>query len=530
MSSNWSWEAAARRAGAADDGRFNGGAVGLGPAPLEWWSEAGERQRLTGDDLARLAAEVAGALHAAGVRRGDRVAGLLGRTPVSFALPLATWRLGALYVPLFSGFGVDAIVSRLRDSGTRLVVCDPPNRANVAGAQRELGELDVLVHGDVDGGDRSLAEAMRAAGPREAVEETTLSWPATIMYTSGTSGTPKGCVIPHRGVVSLWPYVEHCMGIDSGMRLFSTADPGWSFGLYTTGVGPMSRGATRILLEVGYDAPLWWEAARGATCMASAPTGYRQLALSDVELEDAGDLKLLVSAGEPLPRDVTDTFAARAGVAVHDSYGLTELGMVVANQPGDAAPGSMGKALPGFDVELLDEDDAPIAGPGEGRLAVADNGWLLGETYWERDALWQERRRGDLWVTEDLVRRDEDGRYWYVGRADDMIVTAGYNVAPAEVEEALVANPMVADAACIGTPDGRKGTAVTAFVVLTSSDAAGAEELTPLLRRWVGERVGWHAAPRQVAAVDALPRTPSGKLRRAEVRRWSPDAPGGSPA
>jgi acetyl-CoA synthetase len=528
MSSEWSWEAAARQAGVTDDGRFNGGAVSLGATPLEWWTADGERVALTGAELAQLTARVAGALHAAGVRRGDRVAGLLGRSPVSFALPLATWRLGALYVPLFSGFGVDAIVARLSDSGTRLIVCDPANRANVAGAQRELEDLRVLVHGAVeDADDTSLADAMEKAGPRDAVEETTLSWPATVMYTSGTSGAPKGCVIPHRGVVSLWPYVRHCMALEVGTRLFSTADPGWSFGLYTTGVGPMSLGVTRILLEGGFDGPQWWRIAQGADCMASAPTGYRQMALSDADLDDPGRLRLMVSAGEPLGREVTETFARRSGVAIHDSYGLTELGMVVANQPGDAVPGSMGKALPGFRIELLDGSDERIEGPGEGRLAVADNGWLLGETYWGRDELWQERRRGELWATEDIVRRDEDGRYWYVGRADDMIVTAGYNVAPAEVEEALAAHPLVADAACIGTPDGRKGTAVAAFVVLASEEEAP-EELTPVLRQWVGERIGWHAAPRRVAAVPSLPRTPSGKLRRAEVREWSVVAGGGT--
>lgn len=522
---NWDWERAAQRAGVARDGRFNAGGVAIDhPAALVWKRADGGTRTLSGTKLASLARRTASVLKVIGVRRGDRVAGLLGRRPESFAVPLAAWQLGAVYVPLFSGFGPEALHARLDDSGTTVVVTDPHNRPSLDPVRGRLGELAVLlVGGEPAEGDFSYERLLADAAEDTGLAETHRCDPATIMYTSGTSGQPKGCVIPHHGILSLWPYVERCLAVSTDDVLFSTADTGWSFGLYTTGLSPLSLGRRRVLYEGGFDAAAWWATIRalGVTHLASAPTGFRQLAAAGGESigDGTGVLAAATSAGEPLPPEVMHWWREHVGVVIHDSYGLTELGMVIANlhEPGapPPEPGSMGYPVPGFEVRLVDLDGHPVADGEQGRVAVRDNGFLLTSTYWGREQEWTQRLEDGWWVTEDLAERDVEGRYWYVGRSDDVIVTAGYNVGPFEVERVLLEHPLVIDAACVAEPDERKGQVVAAHVVLVGDEP---EALADELKRWVGERIGWHAAPRRVHVRTELPRTESGKVRRRDLR------------
>ena len=334
------------------------------------------------------------------------------------------------------------------------------------------------------------------------------------MYTSGTTGFPKGCVIAHHACVTLCPT--------------SSADTGWSFGLFTAGVAPFSYGSNRVFIEGGYDAEAWWAAMRdnGTTHIASAPTGFRQLAAAGVEAMGGpppASLRRASSGGEPLNPEVIRWWQEHLGITIHDSYGLTELGMVIVNPRGPGAPppapGSMGYALDGFEIRLLGDDGEPVLGEGEGRVAVGDNGFLLSTTYWGREPEWDARVQDGWWITEDIARRDEEGRYWYVSRADDVIVTAGYNVGPFEVESVLMENPLIADCVIVGVADERKGQVIVAHVVLAGGSGTTARpELTAEPKRWVGERIGWHAAPRSVEVHDALPRTESGKIKRRELR------------
>ena len=511
----------------------------------------GTQEVLSGPQLGALARRTADVLRRVGVKPGDRVAGLLGRRPASFAVPLAVWQLGAIYVPLFAGFRAEALRVRIADAGVTVVVTDPANRASLAEAQERLGDLTVLVAnaaaaagggaaagagGHADGhagpgaadGDLDFDALLAAAPEHLGVHPTHRRDAATIMYTSGTTGQPKGCVLQHHTCVTLFPYLEHCLALTPQQALLSTADTGWSFGLFTTGVAPFSVGCSRLFLGGGYDPEAWWAAMRenGITHLASAPTGFRQLAAAGVEaMGPEGSPPLLraaTSGGEPLNPEVIRWWLEAASVTIHDSYGLTELGMVIANPRGPGAPapaaGSMGYAVPGFEIALIDDDGEKVRDEGEGRVAVGDNGFLLGSTYWGRDAEWQARLQDGRWVTEDIARRDEAGRYWYQSRADDVIVTAGYNVGPFEVETALMEHPLVTDVAVVGVPDERKGQVIEAHVVVTAGAAAAPDALTAELKKWVGERIGWHAAPRHVTVHDALPRTESGKVKRRELR------------
>ncbi len=536
MTGAWDWEAAALRVGAKPDGSFNAALSPLPEVATIWCREDGTVRSFTGAQMSRRAGEFAAVFAAMGVKRGDRVAGLMSRRPANFAVAQGIWWLGALYVPLFSGFGGEGLMARMLDCEPSLIVTDSANLPSLAAVRERLPELKVLVLDRPEQVDdeailADLLEQMPAV-PEPAV--TNLHDPSTIMYTSGTTGRPKGCLIPHRAVVSLQPYVQHVLSVGSGDVLFSGADAGWSFGLFTTGLAPMSLGTSRVIYEGGFDAARWWRAfaTSGASHLAAAPTAFRQLAAAGSEIVPAG-FAAATSAGEPLDAPTVAWFEEHTGVTPFDSYGLSELGMVIANlrSPG-ALPvefGSMGVALPGFEIALYD-DRGPVA-EGSGRVAVKDNGFFLSAGYWQRMPEWEARFVDGWFLTEDVAHRDERGRYWFEGRNDDVIVAAGYNVGPAEVETSLMEDPLVVDAACVGAPDPVKGSVVVAFVVLDpAAPAPDEDELRARLRQWVGERVGWHAAPRRVVAVEALPRTDSGKLQRAVLRARLREEGAASPA
>lgn len=519
----WDWTREARALGMSANGDFNAGSIKL-PARIcvAWYRTDGTVKTLSGQELIERAAGIACVLERAGVSRGDRVAGLLGRRPDVFATALAVWRLGAIYVPLFSGFGGDGLRVRLVDSGATTAVTDIANRPALGRVQESGVDLTVLVVGGATEADDVDIEAALERGFDEPKPvRTHVTDTATIMYTSGTTGTPKGCTMPHGAVLSLMPYVRHCLDMGQGDVLFSGADAGWSFGLLTTGLSPMAAGVTRVIYEGPFDPAGWWKGvdATRAGHVAAAPTAFRHMARHGAD-DIPSAFAAATSAGEPMDEPTGRWFLDNAGVAIHDSYGLSELGMVVANLRGagaaDPSFGSMGVPLPGFEVRLLDEDRNPIEGEGIGQLACQDNGFLLSNGYWGRMPEWDSRFVDDWFVTEDLVRRDEQGLYWYVARADDMIVTSGYNVGPYEVETALLDHPSVVEAAATGEHDHERGhEIVVAHVVI---DGPVASDLQEQLRTWVGERVGWHAAPRQIRVHDALPYTASGKIRRNALR------------
>lgn len=526
----WDWQAAARRVGAASDGTFNSGTLVLPSRAVTWFRADGSASSYTGDQMTRRAAEFAGVLAALGVRRGDRVAGLMNRRPANFAAALGTWRLGAIYVPLFSGFGGEGLSARMLDSGPRVVVTDRANVASLSAVRESLPDLQVLLveaPEEPGGGEAVLADLLRAAPTAPEVALTGLHDTATIMYTSGTTGRPKGCLIPHRAVVTLQPYVTHVLDLAAGQSLFSGADTGWSFGLFTTGLAPMSLGITRVMYEGAFDAGTWWRVLQesGAGHLAAAPTAFRQLAAAGEAMVPTG-FAAGTSAGEPLDAATVSWFQEHAGVTLIDSYGLSEIGMAIANLrtgPFAPVPGSMGTPIPGFEIALMDEDGRALDGPGSGRIAIRDNGFFLSAGYWGRMPEWEARFADGWFLTEDRATRDGQGRYTYEGRTDDVIVAAGYNIGPVEVEATAMTHPLVRDAACVGVPDPVKGSVVALYVIL---EGPPPDDLRDQLRRWVGERVGWHAAPRIVVAVDSLPHTDSGKLQRGVVRAMAVQATG----
>jgi acetyl-CoA synthetase len=519
----WDWGDAAAAAGMSADGAFNCGTVQLtAERAIDWVHLDGSVTSVSGAELTALARQISAVLAGLGIGRGDRVAGLLSRRPETFAIAMAVWRLGALYVPLYSGFGGEALRVRLQDSAPAIVVTDAANRENLHGAAAPLTGVTVIdLDPDPVAGDVSMDALRDAVTAIPDPVATRASDPATLLYTSGSSGAPKGCLIPHHAIIGLRPYVECCLEAGPGSVIFSGADPGWAFGLLSTGMAPIAMGATRVMYEGRFDPAAWMAAARAvaATHLATAPTGYRGLVGLPGDAFPS-QLRVAVSAGEALDAVTHRWFTEHTGVMIRDGYGLTEVGMVAGNlaagsMGGSPEPGSFGVALPGYELALIGEDGERLPAAGEGRIAVADNGFLMGCGYRGREPEWDARMRDGWFVTEDLARRDDRGRMTYIGRADDVIVTAGYNVGPLEVEELLLALPGVREAACVGTPDARKGMAVTVFVVY---DGDPPPDLLDQVRPWIGKRIGWHAAPRQITVLDELPRTATGKLQRARLR------------
>lgn len=513
----WNWQTERRRLGIPDDGMYN--LAGM-PLPADrafvWCRTSGENVTLSGEQVRSQVQQLATRLSELGVRSGDRVAGMMGKRPESFTAAMATWYLGAVYVPLFTGFSGEGLRVRMEDSGPKVLITDAANRAAIDDAADWLDGLvglvvdeDGALFGDIDKPVREYRPAT-----------THLADICTILYTSGTTGKPKGCMMAHDMAVGMLPYLDHHLGMAGDESIFSAADAGWAFGLITTGIAPLATGHTRVIYEGPFDTAAWWGVLTrsGATHFAAAPTAFRQLAAAG-----AGDIPdtfaKASSAGEPLDAATAQWFITNTGVTIYDSYGLSELGMIVGNlrsRPDlTPVPGSMGFAFPGWEVQLHDENGSPVTGPGTGRLAVKEHPHYLAKGYWGRMPEWEARFQDGWFITEDLVRRDEDGRLWYESRSDDVIVAAGMNVGPSEVESALLEHPLVSDAGCVGIPDSIKGAIVTAHVVLTGP---APDDLQQQLRYWVGDRVGRHAAPRKVLVWDELPRTASGKLRRVDLR------------
>lgn len=513
----WDWQEARRRLGVGEDERYNlaGMALPEGRA-LVWCRTDGEVLALSAEQVRSQVVQLAERLAALGVRRGDRVAGMMGKRPESFTAAMATWYLGAVYVPLFTGFSGEGLRVRIEDSSPVVLVTDQANRSAIDDAASWIDGLRGLVV-DEDG---NLFGDVDRPVDGWAPAETRLTDICTILYTSGTTGRPKGCMMAHDMAVGMMPYLEHHLAMADDEAIFSAADAGWAFGLITTGIAPLATKHTRVIYEGPFDATEWWRVLErsGASHFAAAPTAFRQLAAAGADAVPAVFAKAS-SAGEPLDAATAQWFIDHTGVTIYDSYGLSELGMIVGNLRSRPdlrpVPGSMGFALPGWEVELRDADNVAFDGPGSGRLAVKEHPYYLAKGYWGRMPEWEARFVDGWFITEDLARRDEDGRLWYESRADDVIVASGMNVGPSEVESALLEHPLVSDAGCVGIPDPVKGSIVTAHVVL---NGPAPDDLQQQLRYWVGDRVGRHAAPRKVKVWEALPRTASGKLRRVELR------------
>ncbi|MER8515812.1 acyl-CoA synthetase [Mesorhizobium sp. M1060] len=488
-------------------------------------SAGGELREFSFDDLADMSGRAANVLKAAGVRAGDVVAGMLPRVPELVALILGTWRIGAVYQPLFTAFGPKAIEHRLGYSGARIVVTNPANRGKLDEVETSAQIATILGNGgELPAGDIDFRAALAAASPECQPVMRKGDDLFMMMSTSGTTGLPKGVPVPLRALLAFGAYMRDAIGLLPDDIFWNIADPGWAYGLYYAITGPLQLGIATTFYEGAFNAKSTYDIIErlGVTSLAGSPTAYRLLMAEGAEAAARvkGRLRVVSSAGEPLNPEVIRWFDANLAAPIHDHYGQTENGMMVNNHHGLShvvRVGSAGLAMPGYRMVVLDKAGNELGPNQPGILAVdiakSPLRWFDGYHQAETPAV-----TGGYYRTGDTVEYEPDGSVSFIGRADDVITSAGYRIGPFDVESALIEHPAVNEAAVVGVPDPQRTEIVKAFVVLAPA-YKGNSELAEELAQHVKKRLSAHAYPREVEFITELPKTPSGKIQRFLLRK-----------
>lgn len=496
-----------------------------GRIALFWEGADGDSATYTFSELRDQASRFAAFLANQGVGAGDCVAGLLPRRVELLITVLATWRLGAVYQPLFTAFGPKAIDHRLQTAGTRVVVTDGDNRGKLDGLESD--PLVVTVGGDkgrgIRRGDFSFWAELESQQDGAEPVMRSADDPFLMMFTSGTTGLPKAVPVPLKAIVAFAGYMQHAVGLREDDAFWNLADPGWAYGLYYAVTGPLSLGHPTTFYDGGFTVESTCRVINkyGITNLAGSPTAYRLLMAGGDTVVKAlrGKLRAVSSAGEPLTPEVIRWFAKELGTTIHDHYGQTELGMVLCNHHELEHPvriGAAGFAVPGHRVVVVNEEGEELPAGQPGILAVDRNQsplfWFPG---YPADP--QKSMLKHYYMSGDTVELNDDGSISFVGRSDDVITTSGYRVGPFDVESALIEHPSVVEAAVIGKPDEERTELVKAFVVL-GAGYRGDDDLAKELQQAVRQRLSAHAYPREIEFVESLPKTPSGKIQRFLLR------------
>jgi acetyl-CoA synthetase/medium-chain acyl-CoA synthetase len=447
--------------------------------------------------------------------RGDRVLIAVGKVPAWHGAMLGALKSGLVAVPCPDMLRARDLAFRVRDSGARLVVADRSLELEVEEMRQQVGATVSVVYLD------EALDELRRYMPIAPTEDTTAGETAFILYTSGTTKDPKGVIHTHAYTWAQRAQATHWLDAHEGDVVWCTAGTGWAKAIWNVLLGPWSHGAEVVLHEGAFDPEerLSLLQRLGVTVLCQAPTEYRMLAkLETLGAAHLPRLRHAVSAGEPLNPEVIARFQDALGLTVHDGYGQTENSLLVANMPGaPIRPGSMGLPTPGHDVAVIDDTGHVCAAGVEGDLALIGRPPTLFTGYWGAPDETEGAFRDGWYVTGDRAVRDEDGYLWFVGRADDVIVSAAYRIGPFEVESALLEHPAVAESAVVGVPDLDRGEIVKAFVVLRPGHEPS-EKLMGELQDHVKSVTAPYKYPRAVAFVEELPKTVSGKIRRSELR------------
>jgi acetyl-CoA synthetase len=475
-----------------------------------WESFDGTVRELDWGELQDLANQAAHTLAARGVGKGDRVAVVLPPTPEAAAIFFGVWKLGAMLLAMSVLYGDEGIQHRLSDSEARLLVTDAENAPRF---DRPWAP-DVLV----------LDEDTLAGAPTDHVcEDTSADDPAQLYYTSGTTGMAKGIVHAHRYILAHEEF-RYCHEVADGERFHGMGEWAWAAGIAPL-LGPWRLGAVQCVYrrEVGFDPhkQLDFLSRHRVTNVFTTPTAMRaMMAIPDAGTRYPQEFRRVCSAGEPLNPEAIRWFRDQYGVTVLDYYGLTESYPLVANYPfQEVREGSMGRPMPGWDVQVLDEDEQPVARGERGEICLrarSNPHYPLG--YWRNEEAGRKTFGGEWFHSGDAAVQDEDGYYWYVGRADDVIIAAGYRIGPFEVESACLEHPAVREAAAVASPDELRGNVVKAFIVLADGYEP-TDELAAKIKVFVRERLSAYAYPRRIEFVSDLPKTLTGKIRRIELRQ-----------
>ncbi|HUK11556.1 MAG TPA: acyl-CoA synthetase [Stellaceae bacterium] len=498
------------------------------PLALIFLDERHRERRYSFREIAGLTNRFANVLRARGLVRGDRIGVLLPQTPETAIAHLAAFKAGLVSVPLFTLFGEEALEFRLGDSGAKALVTDAIGLEKILLIRDRLPDLQsIFVTGGAGGGGTLDfdAELARAKDSFAAVE-TAADDPAIIIYTSGTTGNPKGALHAHRVLLGHLPGVEmpHEFFPEPGDLFWTPADWAWIGGLFDVLLPAWHHGVPVLAYRARKfdpDEAFALMARHGVRNAFMPPTALKLMRQASEGRAPPGlRPRSIASGGETLGDELLDWGRATFGVTINEFYGQTECNLVVGNNASlfPVRPGSMGRAIPGHEVEIVDAKGQPLP-PGEvGEIGVRRPDPVMFLRYWNNDAATRNKYAGEYLLTGDTGQRDADGYFWFQGRADDVITSAGYRIGPGEIENCLMKHPAVALAAAVGVPDPVRTEIVKAFLVLKSGRSPS-EALAREIQDFVKVKLAAHEYPRQVEFVDSLPMTTTGKIIRRELRK-----------
>ncbi|TSD13924.1 acyl-CoA synthetase [Haloglomus irregulare] len=503
---------------------------------LQYVGTDGEAVTVTFDELAEQSDRFANVLDDL-VDHGDRVFSYMPRVPEHYAALIGTLKTGAVWGSVNERFGPDGIAYRLDDCDASVVLTTTGNRGTVADALAEVPSVEqVIVVDDGDGAahddDMDYHDAVAAADTEFETIRTSGEDDALLYYTSGTTGPAKGVLHKHRWVAGVAATQKFAVDLRPGDDLYwSTGDLGWLTGPINT-LGAWFWGTSLFTYEDEFDAAEWAELLDEypITVLFSVPTAYRMLREHDDVFEGVDlDLRHALSIGEPLSAGVVEWGEDTMGVTIHDTYGQTETGnMIINNYPAmELKPGSMGRPLPGVEAAVVDPDTGEVLEPGEtGEIAERGDFPCFFAGYWEEPEktadCFVDGPDGEWYLSGDLGHMDDDGYFWFEGRADDVIISSGYRIGPFEVESALGEHPAVAEGAVVPKPDRQRGTIVKAYIRLVSGTEP-TDDLKEDIKEHVRTELAAHEYPREIEFVDELPKTVTGKIRRTELRDRTED-------
>lgn len=518
-------EAAQKELEFFDDGKLNAAYIAVdrhlktargAKKALLWEGAHGEKKSYSYADLARLSNKIGNLLKSRGVSQGDRVFIFLPRVPYLYLAFLGIVKIGAIAGTMFSAFQEQALLDRLADSGAKILFTNKELFPRLTNIRDKLPQLTEIIIVD----DPVFEEEVQSTNDTLSIEHMDRDEPAFMLYTSGTTGKPKGVVHRHFSILSTALTAKYVLDIHDDDIYWCTADPGWVTGISYEILGSLSSGVTEVVYEGRFDPSVWYQILEDykVTVWYTAPTAVRMLMAAGDDLVkkyNLTHLRHILSVGEPLNPEALRWGIKVFGLPFHDTWWQTETGaMCIVNLPCmDIKIGSMGKPFLGLTAAIVDDNGRELPVKTEGNIALKPGWPSMMTTIWKRQEKYNSYFINGWYISGDRGWRDEDGYFWFIGRADDVIKTSGERVGPFEVESALVEHPSVVEAGVIGKPDTLKGEIIKAFVVLKAG-IAGTDQLKEELAQFVKKHLAGHAYPREVEFIDKLPKTRSGKIMR----------------
>jgi len=507
---------------------------------LIWEGFSGEKKIYTYDDLRRYSNTFARFLADSGIKAGDRVCLFMDRVPELYIGFVGILKTGAIAQPLFSAFGEDSLFVRLENAQTSAIFTQRKHVAKVRKIRDRLPSLQHIFIVDYDGKsplqEREEAFSMEGLGGVEHYDiyPTYAESPSVLHYTSGTTGMPKGVQHVHYSLISQYITAKWVLDLTDDDIYWCTADPGWVTGTSYGIIAPFALGVTQCVLDSGFSAEAWYRfiEKNKVTVWYSAPTAIRSLMKAGDEIIkkfDLSSLRHLASVGEPLNPEAVNWSIRVFGKPFHDTYWQTETGCIlISNFPGmPVKPGSMGRPFPGITATVLSPNTyEPYPQPGKIGLIGIKPGWpSMMRGYWKNEEAYKNKFKNGWYLTGDRARLDSDGYFWFVGRDDDIINTAGHLVSPFEVESALLEHQAVAESAVVSKPDPINMEVVKAFVTLKPGYVAS-KDMELDIMNFIRKKLSPLAMPQEIEFVSTLPKTRSGKIMRRilHAKEWGEEA------